>query len=64
MRKQLRRRSIGMQILRVPLTSLGRRWAIGANELLQEVPLTQGREATASFQADPAFAYVIVPYAG
>lgn len=63
-RKQLRRRSIGMQILKIPLTSLGRRWSVGSNELLLEVPLTQGREACVSFQADPAFAYVVVPYAG
>jgi len=63
-RKALRRRTIGMQVLRIPLSALGRRWEVRGNELMQEVALTASREAMAVFRAEPGYAYVAVPYAG
>jgi hypothetical protein len=35
-----------------------------SQELLLEAPLTAGREVTASFKAEPEYAYVVVPYTG
>ncbi|GAX81250.1 hypothetical protein CEUSTIGMA_g8682.t1 [Chlamydomonas eustigma] len=63
-KKLMRKQSIGLQVLRVPLSSLGRRWDVKNNELLQEVALTPSREASTSFRAEPDSAYIVVPYAG
>lgn len=53
-----------MQVLRLPVSSLGRRWEVKGNELLQEIPLTVGREACTTFRAEPEYAYIVVPYSG
>lgn len=62
--KHMRARSIGLQVLRVELDTLGRRWEVTPGSLLLEVPLCKGRELSASFRADPGVAYVLVPYPG
>uniref|UniRef100_A0A7R9V2F7 Calpain catalytic domain-containing protein n=1 Tax=Chlamydomonas euryale TaxID=1486919 RepID=A0A7R9V2F7_9CHLO len=62
-RKASRQRAAGMQVLRLPLTALGRRWEVRPGELLMELPPIMSREAVASFSADPEHAYVLVPYA-
>ncbi|MEW5315943.1 MAG: hypothetical protein WDW38_007338 [Sanguina aurantia] len=62
--KRMRARSIGLQVLRVELDTLGRRWEVTPGSLLLEVPLCNGRELSASFRADPGVAYVLVPYPG
>ena len=56
--------SLPVQVLKVPLSSIGRRWEVKSSELAQEVALTVKREAYASFRADPDFAYIVVPYPG
>ncbi|KXZ50588.1 hypothetical protein GPECTOR_16g763 [Gonium pectorale] len=62
--KRLRKKAIGMQILRVPLDSLGRRWEVRPGELVANVPCRTDREVLASFKALPEYAYVVVPHAG
>lgn len=62
--KRMRARSIGLQVLRVELDTLGRRWEVTPGSLLLEIPLCKGRELSASFRADPGVAYVLVPYPG
>ncbi len=52
------------QVLRVPLSALGRRWEVKNNELLQEIPMTLARESCMTFRAEPDYAYVVVPYSG
>ncbi|GLI63404.1 hypothetical protein VaNZ11_006368 [Volvox africanus] len=62
--KRHRKRAIGLQVLRVPLESLGRRWEIRSGEAVASLPLSTGREVVASFKASPDYAYVVVPHAG
>ncbi|GFR44609.1 hypothetical protein Agub_g5892, partial [Astrephomene gubernaculifera] len=62
--KRLRKKAVGMQILRVPLDSLGRRWEVRPGELVASLPACAGREVVAAFRAAPDFAYVVVPHAG
>ncbi|EFJ41862.1 hypothetical protein VOLCADRAFT_98154 [Volvox carteri f. nagariensis] len=62
--KRHRKRAIGLQVLKVPLEALGRRWEIRPGEVVASLPLSTGREVVASFRASPDFAYVVVPHAG
>lgn len=54
----------GLQVLKTPLSALGRRWEVRHNELLSEVPLSAGREVTTTFRAEPEHAYAVIPYGG
>ncbi|KAG2495537.1 hypothetical protein HYH03_006480 [Edaphochlamys debaryana] len=62
--KRHRKRSIGLQVLKVPLDSLGRRWEAKPGELVASLAPSAAREVCASFRASPDFAYVVVPHAG
>lgn len=53
-----------LQILKVPLDSLGRRWEVRAGEVVASLSPCTSRELCATFRASPDFAYVVVPHAG
>lgn len=63
-RKELRRRTIGLMVVKAPLSLLGRSWSVNPSDLWVECPLTHKREAGVSFSVDPEFAYVAIPYSG
>ncbi|KAG2449615.1 hypothetical protein HYH02_005148 [Chlamydomonas schloesseri] len=62
--KRHRKRAIGLQILKVPLDSLGRRWEVKAGDVVADLAPSTSREVCATFRASPDFAYVVVPHAG
>ncbi len=54
-----------VQVLASKADGAGRVWAATKPiQVLDEVPLTAGRELVSSFAAEPGMAYIVVPYTG